>query len=175
MSTLIIVIFWLAVWHFLCEGILAPSARMILRNRLFALRDQVRHIHIERGGNRMAPDIALLHDGINRFLPRLKQITPLLLHDIDSAYRTDPEVRAIVQSHQQIIESAADPRIKEIVSQINGVLTKAVIANTAGWMVYLLPIGIVFVCFSRLTRLAAELFMTPSATVDVMTHNGLHA
>lgn len=175
MSTLIVIIFWLAVWHFLCEGIVTPSARMILRNRLFVLRDQVRHIHIERGGNSMAPDIVLLHDGINRFLPRLKQITPLLLLDIDAAYRTDPEVRATVDARQQIIESAADPRIREIVSQTNKILADAMIANTAGWMIYLLPIVLVFVCFSRLTHLAAELFVTPSSTLDRLTHNGLHA
>lgn len=175
MNTLIVVIFWLAVWHFLCEAILAPSAKMILRNRLFAMRDQVRHIHIERGDDRMAPDVELLHDGINRFLPRLKQVTPLLLHEIDSAYRKDPGVHEIVDARRQVIESAADPRIKDIVGRINDVLSKAMIANTAGWMIYLLPIGVVFVCFSRLTRLAAELFVTPSCTLDRLTHHGLHA
>jgi hypothetical protein len=65
MTTAIIVLLALAVFHFVHESILAPSFRLSLRFRLFVLRDEVRQLKIECAESLNDEHFVFLQDSIN--------------------------------------------------------------------------------------------------------------
>lgn len=173
MSNLLIILLILSAWHFVYEAILLPGYRMRLRNELFALRDTVRNLHLERGSRELSPELELLHDGINYYLTRLHRITPTVVLQIEAAYRQNEDIRATIDARRRLIEQADDSRIREISQHINTVISQALVANIGGWMIYIIPVVIAISLFSWLKRLSAELFMAPSRTVDQFMNDGL--
>ena len=71
MTTTILVLLALAVFHFVYESILAPSLRLSLRFRLFALRDEARQLKIECVDSLNDAHCVFLQASINRDFKRI--------------------------------------------------------------------------------------------------------
>jgi hypothetical protein len=162
MSTFIIAIVVLAIIHFVYEGIVAPSIRMHLRNRLFTLRDEIRNLKIE-GGISAGDETAFwfVHNGINHFLNRLPYLTVMRKVQLEAEYKTNKELREIVTERISVVRGCGNAEIVRIFDKTTFLIEEAFIVNMGGWFFYLVPIAVVAATISKLSTLASELIATP--------------
>ena len=168
MSTLILVVFSISVFHFIYESIIAPSIRMVLRDKLFALRDRLRELKIERDIESEA--FEGLHDGINFLLPRLNCITISLTRDIADALKDDPDLRDRANNRREIIESSKNPCVVEIQKETFTICSMALACNSGPWFIYIFPIYIFPIALlTRLTGALKTALMLPAYCAEKLS------
>ena len=166
MSTILIAIFWLALFHFVYESIIAPSVRIDLRNRLFVVRDQIRAVMIDGVGEEDKEAFWLVHNGINSYLTRLPYLTVSSQIAAIEAYRRDKHLRDVVEAHLSAIERCDDIRIRHAFDRAVLIVGEALVVNSGGWLAYLLPAALVAATFTKLKRLARNLVLLPDRAAD---------
>jgi hypothetical protein len=140
MAILIIALFVFSMIHFVYEGILLPSIRLGLRDRLFDLRDELRAMKIKKPDDFRDDAFEIVHDGINNFLNRLPQLTISFERQFRKACDSDPKFRAEIDKRRATVDASQSVQLKEIVKRADAILQDAFIANAAAWFVYLIPI-----------------------------------
>lgn len=168
MDIAILIFATLAFAHFIYEGIIAPSIRMKLRNRMFELRDEVRALHAEdRRCSKEAFEIA--HGGINQYINRLHAVTISLMGKFREAYK-DPAFRKEVERRKAALDACDCKELQSIVTRANRTIESALMTNTGMWFVYLVPVALAVVCIhavgAKLHRFIFRLFATPLARTD---------
>ena len=161
MKYFILVILFIATFHFVYEGILAPSLRMALRNHLFSIRDELRCIKI--GGLAEVDEKAfwLVHEGINSYINRLPYLTIHGRRSAMEAYRNDADLRARVEKRIEVMTACQNKEITRIFEKASLVVEEAFIVNMGGTFVYIIPIAILVGTLGSLKRLAQSLVLTP--------------
>ncbi|WP_368647982.1 hypothetical protein [Castellaniella ginsengisoli] len=172
MKTLIIIGFVIATWHFIYEGIIAPSIRLHLRNELFKLRDELR---AEKNKDLTAEDEAafwFVHDGINNFLNRLSGLTIERSRRLYHEYINDQEARTTLDNHMQKVMSVENSAIRSVFDRTNHVIHKAMLTNAGGWFIYIIPLAIVMALAGSIARAAKGMLLTPTAALEklIPTH-----
>ena len=161
MSTLFIVAAFFAILHFVYEGIIAPGQRIRLRNKLFVLRDRLRAVRIEGVDAKDDPAFWYVHDGINALLSRLHSLTVSARATTELRHDRDAELRQRVDARMAMLRECSNPQIKKIFDEASSVIEEAFIVNMGGWMFYLVPVAILWVCLGQLKTLASELLVLP--------------
>jgi hypothetical protein len=163
MSTFLIVLAWLAIFHFVYEGIIAPAARIRLRNQLFVTRDQLRQAKIDGVAEGDEEVFWQVHDGVNFFLSRLPHLTVTTQVSATEAYRRDAKLAAVVDERIARVAKCQDARLTGARDKTVAVMLEAYVCNSGGWTVYVLPVALFFVAYSKLKRLVTSLILTPEA------------
>lgn len=158
--TFILILAFLAIFHFVYEGIVAPSIRIHLRNRLFSLRDELRSLKVEGIDKQDEHAFWLVHEGINHLLNRLPNLTVERRVRLEVEYEINKELQASVKERMAIIMSCNNKAIKDVFGRTGSVIESAFLTNMGGWFVYILPIAFVFSSISKLSSLASELIAT---------------
>ena len=166
MTILILVLTTIAILHFIYEGIIAPSLRMHLRNKLFELRDEARAIKAEGLNPEDEEAFWYTHDGINNLLDRLSWLTLHARITTMHSFRDDPELQALVRKRKAMLDSCKDQRIRDIFNRTSVILEETFNINMGAWAIYLIPIAAVCVSIGSLKSLAASLILTPDQKRD---------
>lgn len=175
MDIAIIILAVLAFGHFIYEGIIAPSLRMKLRNDMFELRDELRHLHTNNDRcTREAFDIA--HAGINQYINRLHGVTIGLMLEFREAYR-DTNFREEVERRKKTLDACESPELKSICSRANSKIESAFLINTGMLFLYVVPLALAALCLSAVTskihRFSVRLLATPEARTDKLVHESI--
>ncbi|UJB17600.1 MULTISPECIES: hypothetical protein [Lysobacter] len=182
MDILILVLAGLAFFHFVYEGIWAPSARMELRNEMFGLRDELRKMRIARDKpcSKEAFDIA--HDGVNQYLNRLHWVTISFERRYSRALK-DREFRNVVKKRAAILHDADNEQLKSVAHRANGIIEKAFFTNSGGWLPYLLTLAVIAILVNsirskfskRIDRRASQVLATPEARIEKLRARAIMA
>ena len=140
MSEAIIVLFILALWHFLYQGVIAPCARLGFRNELFELRDELRQMMIEGVDEEDLPFVEYLHNGITFFLQKMPFLSISKMSEMRREYESSSSIRAKVQNRRKILDESDNQRLHEIFDRTSEILAKSYFFNGGGWIVYLVPV-----------------------------------
>lgn len=168
MEYVILILFLLAAFHFVYNGIVLPTLRFHLRNKLFAVRDEIRNLKIERRDKCDAAAFKLLHDGINNYLPRLHMLTLSFQVDFQRQYANDQSFRKRVDERRKVIENCSDHDFKQIAKEANEILEWTFVANMGGWFVYVVPIALLVGSVFKLSELATRVIATNSEDIGRM-------
>lgn len=166
MKTFLLLFLVAAAWHFVYEGIIAPSIRLHLRNRLFVLRDELRQARIDGIPKEDVNAFSFVHDGINNFLNRLPSLTLERTNALSREYERNAELRHVLDAHVSAVAESRDSRIRSIFHKTNSVIEAAIITNMGGWFIYIVPVALVIAAMSKLSRFAAELIVAPTKDVE---------
>jgi len=166
LSNLIIGLSLLAVWHFMYEAIIAPTLRLGLRNRLFALRDELRKAKIEGISLKDEDAFYFVHEGVNNFINRLPSLTVILAVKLNREYQVNQKLRTVMDGHLKAVQTAKNETIKCVFEKTNDVVVKAFWVNTGGWLIYIVPIVVVLYFMKRITQVISELLVTPSREME---------
>jgi len=166
MKILLTLLLIVAVWHFVYECIIAPSIRLNLRNRLFALRDELRQAKIDGISKEDEKAFWFIHKGINTFLNRLPSLTIDVMFELDAEYERDESVKRSLDEKIATVEKCKDFRIRKVFDEANKILDNAIITNAGGWFIYVIPVAIVFLTMGKLSKFTAELIVSPTKNVD---------
>lgn len=156
----------IAAWHFVYEGIIAPSIRMHLRNKLFALRDELRAAKAVGIAREDEQAFWFVHDGINNFLNRLPGLTMERTRRLRSAYESDSKLRDTLKAHLDKVLSAEDPVIRSVFDRTNEVIRIAFVTNAGGWFIYIVPLACSILLMGSLTKAAKWVLLAPTSAIE---------
>lgn len=169
MKYIILLMLFVATFHFIYEGIVAPSLRMKLRNKLFALRDELRSIKILGLAKDDEQAFWLVHEGINSYINRLPNLTIYGRHKAMAAYREDAELRTRVEKRLEVLTRCKNKAITDVLDRVTLVVEEAFLINMGGTFIYIVPAAMVIATLGSLKRLAKSLVLTPeSDTIRVV-------
>jgi hypothetical protein len=140
MTYLISTIFILAILHFVWEAILAPSFRLELRFKLFALRDEVRWLKIEHRDALDDKHFRYLHDSINIALHFLNRIDFVTIAASEREYARNPEFKKRVEARQILLDDCSIAEARSLRYRSCLIVGQAFLVNVGGWLIYLAPI-----------------------------------
>ena len=159
----------IALWHFIYDGIILPSIRWALRNRLFELRDRIRMLAIKDEVQNCEEAYCFVHDSVNVFLTRLHLLTISQAVEISRAIARDAKLRSRIQKRIDMIERCQNQEITDAFQKMDCVLRIALIANSGTWFLYVIPAFVVFLLMSYLTVLIRSLVsLSPSDASRLM-------
>lgn len=141
---------FLALWHFVVEGIIVPSARASIRLRLFALRDKLRRMRID--GAAKEEEFEEAQRVLNNMIRLAPSIDAFMLVQWEMKLKADKELAQRVERRRLDFESSASKDVKELVQKAYVIGAESVRMNSMGWIVYLIPIAIGVAIWSRIQR-----------------------
>lgn len=152
--------------HFFYEGILAPSLRYSLRLKLFALRDDLRDLKIDRQEELTDEVFCDLQDAINGAIMRVNQIDLSLLKAAHEAIEHDEKLRKRLQARIAMFEACPLEDVKVIRHRCFELLDQALAINSGGLFPYLIPIIIGFLFADKARSLVVSVFSLPENDLD---------
>jgi len=145
MSALFFIIIALAVVHFIYEGIVLPSIRLSLRYKLFALRDELRWLKIDKSSEVNNESFAYLQSAINNSIKLLPAINVKALFSVNKIFEKNPELLKIAKERFEFVYANSTDKMRSIMKDNFKIFTYAFIANNMILFIYLLPIVIIAV------------------------------
>lgn len=127
-------------FHFVYESIIAPSWRLSIRFRLFALRDELRTLKIEHGDRLDNKHFHYLQDSINSIIQALPRLEVTTIAHVKQAIENDAELKKRLIARQKILDDCAYPEMSNIRKKSIALSIEALGANSAGWWIYFIPL-----------------------------------
>ena len=142
-----IIAFILCIVHFIYQTIILPSVRQSARDDLFKLRDELRHELIEVQSTSDKNTVLAfkeIDDGINRSLNRLHVLNFSTFIKVSLAISKSPEkYKKSKQQFEMILANSDSETPKEIYTEVNKILHRVLVLNSAMFTFYLLPFALV--------------------------------
>lgn len=152
MITLLEIMFFLALIHFIYESTLAPSWRLRLRFRLFALRDEVRTL---KGACRDPLEdrhYAYLLESINTMIAMLHRYDIAAIVAAEFRYHRDTEFRIHVDTRATILDDCNLPQAQNIRRSSVDLVARAIAVNSGVACAPLYPVALMGVGLSTLQK-----------------------
>lgn len=175
LSTLLIILVILAVFHFVYEKILLPNIRWNLRNQLFALRDSLRNIAINNQADYDQKVFDLLHSAISYFLNRLHYLDINTELNYRKQLKNNPDLQRKVEKNLALIENSNNQEMKDIFEKANKILKNAFIANMGINFIYIVPIILFFLAIKKLSSLLLKTLIAPAYCLNRLFPKELHS
>jgi len=141
-AALFIFLVVMAFLHFIYEGIIAPTLRMKLKYKMFALRDRLAHRR-ELSVNSDDPAFDIVARSINSVAGNLTRFTVTKIYSTRNLLRTEKGLAEEIRKRNQLIDRATDPDLREIVKLLDVYLFEALLINCAGFFFWLSPLILV--------------------------------
>jgi hypothetical protein len=155
----------LVAYHFVYEGIVAPSLRLRLQFRLYALRDRLRTFKIEEPHAVSDSDFRLIEDGLNNAINLLSCISLSMLYQTRKAVRK--KERWVREANQRVNRAEQCPHegLRQIDKKATNILFEGLIINSGGWYIYVLPIVLVWYLWDQVMNFVKEVMSIPRPEV----------
>jgi hypothetical protein len=164
-ETLFIVFAVLCIMHFLYESCILPQIRVILKYRLFRVRDELRSNKLnQRVDDTRAYQI--LHDCLNNALTNVENADLFTLTEVRRELK-NARVSKVIQHRLSILEDCTDERLLSTRRKMRKVMSYSVLAGTVGLFIYFTPIVVLFAALKNtrdyFSRLIRSLLVKPPA------------
>jgi hypothetical protein len=150
MSYFLIIFLLLCAYHFILDGIIAPSFRLSIRYKLFALRDELRRVKIEQGEKLDDSVFQISDEAMCRSINNLSNLTIYSLFMNKKHIKANENLRQELNQRISKIENCKNLRIKELNDRAAVYSAKALLVNSWAWALYLFPIVIVLLILIQL-------------------------
>ncbi len=166
MAIFFLILAGLALLNLVYEGIVAPTLRFNLRLKLFALRDELRELKIERGDEIHDDLFRDLQGSLNATINRLARIDLLLLKTAYNAFEHDDSLRRFAEQREAMLEACPVGEVKRIRDKQLAVVGCALAVNSGGWIPYLIPVVVGLVFAGSAMAIIKKLFSLPENDID---------
>jgi len=158
MEIFIIIVFSVALWHYIYENLIAPNLRLKIIHDLFTERDNLYAIKILEDTQEVDKKaIEIIDQNIKFMKVRMSEITINRLLQFQKLYKSDEKLRSKIDSQELKISSSKNSDIKNIDKKLNNIAINALLINSGGWLIYLLPLAIIKVMFTDLIQSAKQI------------------
>jgi hypothetical protein len=156
MVTLFLILLCLALIHFVYEGIILPSLRCKYRYDLFHLRDELRSMKRHRSDDISDEVFLLVQDGVNTSIKFLHAVNVVEAIRWGPMAMSDPDIMRRVRNSTNIVNGCRVNRVKEIDDEAIRIFARVAIYNSGGMLVYLVPIVVLAVWWTKIQRKTVE-------------------
>lgn len=174
MSFILIAMVLLAICHFIYEGIIAPSLRLKLRFKLFALRDELRSLKVDHKHQLREKHFEYLQDSINSSIAMLPRFDIWTMITIIRKLESDKELGAKAQERRKILDDCNIPDITRIREKSVGAAMEALLVNSGMWLFLLVPVIVIFVLYKTVTNKIKSIVVLPKPDLEKIAPN-LHS
>lgn len=137
MTMALTILIVLTAWHYLWDGILAPSFRAEQRFKLFQLRDELRELHYAGGVSTKL--FRRLEDSLNGAIEAMPSINLTGMISFVRAVENDARLRQRIEA--RIAEMDAAPReVQEISKRFSEIMYTSLGVNIGAWLIPLVAI-----------------------------------
>jgi len=123
-------LFYVAIAIFVYQKILAPSWRAQIRFDMFALRDRLRRLLVERPPDMDIHTYQALEGCLNTTLGSLRQIDPVSLWQARTFFKEHPDKRAKADAVLQLVRECRNEEYAEIWRTLNKLWFRAYWVNS---------------------------------------------
>ncbi|MEP7245690.1 MAG: hypothetical protein ABI885_18725 [Gammaproteobacteria bacterium] len=173
MSYLIVGLISAAYFHFLYESVLAPSFRLKLRFELFALRDELRRLKIERADCLDDTHFDFLQESLNGLIRILDRFSVATLIAVENGIRRNPCLEEQLEVRARILDDCEIPNVLSIRDRSLRIAARAVAVNNGAWAIYLGPATLPFLGLSKLKKLIKASLSLPGAQLEEASTSSL--
>lgn len=155
-----------AVFHFVLESIIAPSARLEMRFKLFELRDDLRRLKCEHAEGLDDKHFHYLQDSINAQIASLYRYDIATLVMAQLRYERDAEFRKLCDERAKMLDDCGIHAATEIRRQSLRTVAAAFGVNSAGWLMFIIPVALVGACFGAIKQQIKRLASLTARDLD---------
>lgn len=166
MTTLFLILLALAFYHFIYEGIIAPSLRFDLRFRMFALRDELRAAKLRHPQQIDGEVFHYLQRSINNTLRHMGFISLKLIFSARYLNERDQEIIEKLERVHKKIDECPVGVVKELRDKHRWLIGYAFLVNSGGWAIYLFPVILGAVFFSSILTLSWKILSLPEREIE---------
>lgn len=167
MKWLLLFLVAMAFYHFIYEGIIAPSVRLNLRFKLFRLRDRLREL-CENDRELLTTYVySIAEESINSAIKALPRFNFGMLVKAERSIQQDENLREEMLRRVAAIDGSDCEEVKHIMNDTNSTLMAAFLVNVAGWVPYLIPVVIFSIVYGRISKMIRDLLTLPSGSIDM--------
>lgn len=153
MASIFFILILLATYHFVYESILLPTFRLNLRYKLFDLRDRLIQLRADKENKANEIYFDQLERNINTTIKHMPIMTISLIRESEAFYKSHPEIENEIQKKIKAFDSLEDNELKIIQRKTVHYGIQSFIYNSGAWIVYLLPLFVIYV-FARLLNIS---------------------
>ena len=175
MTFLIYALVIVTAWHFLWEAVLAPSFRLRLRYELFRLRDKLRWLYHRKPNDTDKEVFRYLQGSVNSVIRLLPGIDFSLRFMVERAIAKDEQLREQIKKRRQRIHACGNLEVRQLEGRIERAARWAFIVNTGGWLIYIAPLAVAFLCFDAITRFVRDALLLPESELQRIARRGMFA
>lgn len=162
LSWAIFALILLSLWHLIWESILAPSFRLEERLELFCLRDEVRTSMI-KDNTENEESLELLQETINNAIRVMPSFTVSDFCRFKKAFASDEELQKRIAPLIKMVFGASNQNIRRMANQISNSTRRALVINSGGWLIFVVPIALIIVMWSQVKRTCQNLLAASSS------------
>lgn len=166
MATAFIIFGVLAMLNFVLDGIIAPTLRLSLRYQLFELRDKLRNARIKYGQQLDSETYRFLENGLSRTINRLANISPSMVYEAHRFVESHEDIKREVERIATKIDRSPIQEVREIAKEQSSLFAKAMVCNSIGWSIYIVPIIFVAVFFKQCAGILGNLIFLPEREMN---------
>jgi hypothetical protein len=145
MVYLVYIIVFLALLHFIYEGIIAPSLRLKLRFELFRLRDGLRLLKVDRPEDVSDQAFRALQEVINNSLRILHRADIATVWQAHRKIADDPKLARLRDNRVRVLRDELNDTTRQIYAQQTKLFALALLVNNGMLVLYLSPLALVAV------------------------------
>lgn len=149
----------LAIFHFWWDGIIAPSVRLEMRYELFKMRDSLRRLKIDHGEQVNDELFDVLQHMLNNELAFLHRATFGNLYFAYKRYGDKEDLKLGFEKFTKLVEESHLDEVKAIAHRSSLIVVCALIVNSGGWLVYVVPILLLAISYKTIQVLATKLLI----------------
>lgn len=166
MSLALAIMVLLALGHFVYEGIIAPSLRMDLRYKFFALRDELRRLKEAHPAELSDKHYRALEDSINGFIQMLPRFDVGTVIRVNQEIESNPALKREIDERIAFLESCAVPEAKEIRRRSRRLALSALRVNAGGLYLYCFWVILLVKAYDSTDRYLRRVMALSKGNVD---------
>lgn len=126
----------LMAWHYVYETIIAPTIQFFIRNRLFALRDELLRLMIDGQIHEVAFDH--MENSLSIAIAVQEEVSPFDLRDHERTMAQNEGYRQQVAQRRKNLDAHSNDAIRSVEARLVNLLSGALATNSGAWAPYLL-------------------------------------
>lgn len=156
-----------AIFHFIYEGIIAPTLRVKIDHGLFELRDNLRAVKIDLDDACDERAYSIVDDGINMYIGRIGLVTVSFVVWLRAQLK-DASLRDELHDRYKAVKTCGTPELMGISQKGQALVEQALIVNSLPLAIFLTPFSLVAMLTSWVHRQGRKLFSTPMQRTEAL-------
>jgi hypothetical protein len=166
MTIFLLILIALAVGHFLYEEIISPWLRTERQFKLFAIRDELRRLKLEKGDEFDTHTFHELQNSVNVMIGHLPAFTITALAEAQHSLDKHPELRKRMEERAQRLDACPFADVKRLRKRSLNVAKQTVLVNAGAWLMYILPFLALKDCIRKTVKLLKGLVLLPERELE---------
>lgn len=149
----------LAIFHFIYDGIIAPTIRISLKNKLFSIKNELLRLEERKDlTNNERKSLKYVIASTEILIKKMNNITISEFVKVKSSLNDSSLLHKEASGKIDFITKYSCPETIKAFDQSAEIFVRALIVNSGGWLIYIIPIYVILKPFKILSKKLNKVF-----------------